>query len=76
MNKDQLLHLHGLFAQIREETAERHDIQTPNYNETDAGPMSLHMSKDKHKVAVFELAADLAEQTQQVEEIQKPTLET
>lgn len=76
MNKDQLLHLHGLLGEVRKEVDERDNLSTPEYDKIETGPMSLHKSKNDHKTAVFTLASDLAEQTQEVtEQTQEETIE-
>ena len=58
MKKQELIHLHGLLAQVRNhyegsnETAVEHE----RYDELGVRPTSIHKSKTEHKRAVFALA--------------------
>ena len=58
MKKQELIHLHGLLAQVRdhyeESTGETVDHQ--RYTELGVKPTSIHKSKTDHKAAVFALA--------------------
>ncbi len=58
MKKQELIHLHGLLAEVREqcETWENDAFDLEAYRETGVRPTSIHKSKTDHKAAVFELA--------------------
>lgn len=58
MKKQELIHLHGLLAEVCkhcEETAGI-DVETNEYAELGVRPTSIHRSKTDHKDAVFALA--------------------
>lgn len=61
MKKQELIHLHGLLAQVR--THYEHTMDTEVEPETYEGlgirPTSIHKSKTQHKEAVFALATDI-----------------
>ncbi|WP_224335771.1 UPF0058 family protein [Haloprofundus halobius] len=58
MKKQELIHLHGLLAEVRSQ--QEHWIDTEldltEYNELGVRPTSIHKSKTDHKAAVFKLA--------------------
>ena len=58
MKKQELIHLHGLLAQVQnhyeKETGD--DVQHDEYTELGVKPTSIHKSKTDHKAAVFALA--------------------
>jgi len=58
MKKQELIHLHGLLAQVQnhyeEETGETVDHE--EYTAQGVQPTSIHKSKTDHKAAVFALA--------------------
>lgn len=58
MKKQELIHLHGLLAEVRDqcEAWENNSLDLEAYNETGVRPTSIHKSKTDHKAAVFELA--------------------
>lgn len=58
MKKQELIHLHGLLAEVREqcEAWENEEFSIENYENLDVRPTSIHKSKTDHKDAVFKLA--------------------
>ncbi len=57
MKKQELIHLHGLLAEVRDQCEEwGTDMNLESYEETGVKPTSIHRSKTDHKAAVFELA--------------------
>lgn len=57
MRKQELIHLHGLFAEVTL-YFEHHEDATLNlqeYRALSVNPRSLHHSKEEHKIAVVEL---------------------
>ncbi|MFB6166231.1 MAG: UPF0058 family protein [Haloarculaceae archaeon] len=58
MKKQELIHLHGLLAQVQNHYEERtgNVVEHDEYAEISVRPTSIHMSKDDHKDAVFALA--------------------
>lgn len=60
MKKQELVHLHGLLAEVKnhyEEWGKDPDLEV--YDNLGVKPSSIHMSKDDHKEAVFALAYSL-----------------
>ncbi|MFW5949961.1 MAG: UPF0058 family protein [archaeon] len=58
MKKQELIHLHGLLAQVRDhyEEAAGESVNHERYTELGVKPTSIHKSKTDHKAAVFALA--------------------
>ncbi len=58
MKKQELIHLHGLLAQVRNhyEETQGDEVDHENYDELGVRPTSIHKSKTDHKEAVFALA--------------------
>ena len=58
MKKQELIHLHGLLAQVRNhyEQIEGGPVDHETYTELGVRPTSIHRSKTEHKRAVFALA--------------------
>ncbi|MFD1515401.1 UPF0058 family protein [Halomarina rubra] len=58
MKKQELIHLHGLLAQVRNhyEASNATDVDHERYDELGVRPTSIHKSKTEHKRAVFALA--------------------
>jgi len=57
MKKQELIHLHGLLAEVVDwcETTADTSIPAEKYEELDTRPASIHRSKTDHKDAVFAL---------------------
>jgi hypothetical protein len=58
MKKQELIHLHGLLAEVSNHFEERVDqpIECIAYENQEVRPTSIHKSKTEHKEAVFALA--------------------
>jgi len=58
MKKQELIHLHGLLAQVSNhvEEIEGAPVDETSYDELGVRPTSIHRSKTEHKRAVFALA--------------------
>ncbi len=58
MKKQELIHLHGLLAEVRNhyEQSAGTEVDDENYRELGVRPTSIHKSKTDHKAAVFALA--------------------
>jgi hypothetical protein len=58
MKKQELIHLHGLLAEVRNHYEERAETEIGHERYTELGvrPTSIHKSKTDHKDAVFALA--------------------
>jgi hypothetical protein len=66
MKKQELIHLHGLLAEVcnhYEQLAEC-DVEHADYSELGVRPTSIHKSKTDHKAAVFALADGITEEMQ------------
>ena len=60
MKKQELIHLHGLLAEVRSECEARdEDLDLTEYEELGVKPTSIHRSKTDHKAAVFKLAGGI-----------------
>ncbi|WP_299263547.1 UPF0058 family protein [Halorientalis sp.] len=61
MKKQELIHLHGLLAQVQNHYEEKtgNDVEHDEYERVSVQPTSIHMSKDDHKDAVFALAGGI-----------------
>ena len=58
MKKQELIHLHGLLAEVRNHYEQSAGIEVDHekYDELGVRPTSIHKSKTDHKAAVFALA--------------------
>lgn len=58
MKKQELIHLHGLLAQVQNhyEAESGSDVEHDEYAELGVKPTSIHRSKTDHKAAVFAIA--------------------
>ena len=63
MKKQELIHLHGLLAQVENhyETETGNDVAHEEYTAMGVQPTSIHKSKTEHKTAVFALAGDITD---------------
>ncbi|SDF77505.1 UPF0058 family protein [Halorientalis regularis] len=61
MKKQELIHLHGLLAQVQNHYEEKtgNEVEHDEYERVNVRPTSIHMSKDDHKDAVFALAGGI-----------------
>ncbi len=73
MKKQELIHLHGLLAQVQthyeEETGT--DVEHDEYADLGVQPTSIHKSKTDHKAAVFAIAQGITSsmETQETEPV-------
>ena len=72
MKKQELIHLHGLLAEVCEhyEQMAKCDVQHARYSELGIRPTSIHKSKTDHKAAVFALADGITEEMER--EVEAP----
>lgn len=58
MKKQELIHLHGLLAEVREKYEQNSgtEVEPDAYDGLGCRPTSIHKSKTDHKRAVFALA--------------------
>lgn len=62
MQKEEIIQLHTLFAQIKNEVEQQADATSfEEYEALDILPHHIHKSKDDHKRAVFVLGKGLAQ---------------
>jgi hypothetical protein len=61
MKKQELIHLHGLLSEVRDqyESWQDEDLDLDEYRSLGVRPTSIHKSKTEHKEAVFELASGI-----------------
>ncbi|WP_232701849.1 UPF0058 family protein [Halobacterium wangiae] len=70
MKKQELIHLHGLLAEVGNyyEQRENDDIPLDEYEDLGVRPTSIHKSKTDHKAAVFALAGGITSTMNDAEE--------
>ncbi|WP_227379272.1 UPF0058 family protein [Haladaptatus halobius] len=63
MKKQELIHLHGLLAEIktRYETQNDRTLDCADYEATGVRPTSIHRSKTDHQEAVFKLLNEITD---------------
>ena len=68
MKKQELIHLHGLLAEVSNDLATYHDVtfELADYESLGVRPTSIHKSKTDHKAAVSTLADELTEELEAV----------
>ncbi|RQG90360.1 metal-binding protein [Natrarchaeobius halalkaliphilus] len=61
MKKQELIHLHGLLAEVSNQCAEWNNCQIDleEYESLGIRPTSIHKSKTDHKAAVFAIAGGI-----------------
>ncbi|PSQ11320.1 metal-binding protein [Halobacteriales archaeon QS_5_70_15] len=76
MKKQELIHLHGLLAEVRNhyEQSIGTEIDDESYRELGVRPTSIHKSKTDHKAAVFALADGIT--SEMVVETEQPVPST
>lgn len=64
MKKQELIHLHGLLAQVQNHYEEQTgtEVSREKYVELGVQPTSIHKSKTDHKDAVFALATSITDE--------------
>jgi hypothetical protein len=72
MKKQELIHLHGLLAEVRNHYEQRtgDDVAATEYETLGVRPTSIHKSKTDHKAAVFALADGITDEM--TEEVAEP----
>ena len=70
MKKQELIHLHGLLAEVHTQIEEWDDDEVPltAYNELGVKPTSIHKSKTDHKAAVFKLVKGITSSLDEAEQ--------
>ncbi|MCU4753288.1 UPF0058 family protein [Halobacteria archaeon AArc-curdl1] len=63
MKKQELIHLHGLLAEVSNQCAKWNDcpVALDEYESLGIRPTSIHKSKTDHKAAVFALAGGITD---------------
>jgi len=69
MKKQELIHLHGLLAEISNHYEERNGVPVDldEYESLGVRPTSIHKSKTDHKAAVFALATGITSEMESEE---------
>ncbi|WP_336021801.1 UPF0058 family protein [Halobellus salinisoli] len=70
MKKQELIHLHGLLAEVHTQVEmwEDEDVSLEAYNELGVRPTSIHKSKTDHKAAVFKLVKGITSSLDEAEQ--------
>ncbi len=70
MKKQELIHLHGLLAEVSNQCGEwdGNGIDLDEYESLGIRPTSIHKSKTDHKAAVFALAGGITRHVREGEE--------
>ena len=76
MKKQELIHLHGLLAEVPIYCKENYDVSfdVREYEEQKIRPTSIHQSKTDHKNAVFSLARGICAFLDPKEEVEQITI--
>ncbi|MFT4923269.1 MAG: hypothetical protein ACI8XM_002495 [Haloarculaceae archaeon] len=69
MKKQELIHLHGLLAQVQNHYEEEtgNTVEHDKYTTLGVQPTSIHKSKTDHKAAVFALAKGITSEMEDTE---------
>lgn len=63
MNKQEIIHLHGLLDEIKYQCNEwGHELDSSEYEELDVGPKSLYKNREDHRKAVLTLSEMVAKE--------------
>ena len=78
MKKQELIHLHGLLAEVRDQCEEWHgeEFDTTDYETLGVRPTSIHRSKTDHKRAVFRLAGGITSSVDDADTVTETETET
>ena len=73
MKKQELIHLHGLLAEVGNYYEEEHSAQInlDEYDSLGVRPTSIHKSKTDHKAAVFAMANAITSEMSEAEADEK-----
>ena len=69
MKKQELIHLHGLLAEVGNYYEEEHstEVNLDEYESLGVRPTSIHKSKTDHKAAVFAMAKAITSEMTEAE---------
>lgn len=69
MKKQELIHLHGLLAEVSSDIAAYHEteLDLDEYDSLGVRPTSIHKSKTDHKAAVAALARGITTEMQELD---------
>jgi hypothetical protein len=69
MKKQELIHLHGLLAEVHSqvEAWDENEVELTEYVELGVRPTSIHKSKTDHKAAVFKIAKGITSSLEEPE---------
>lgn len=67
MKKQELIHLHGLLAELQQQFDDAGETVSEEYRELGVQPTSIHRSKTDHKAAVFALIHGVTEELQEAD---------
>ena len=62
MKKQELIHLHGLLAELQNNSDAAGEAPSDEYRELGVQPTSIHRSKTDHKAAVFALIHSITDE--------------
>ncbi|AEN06087.1 UPF0058 family protein [Halolamina sp.] len=62
MKKQELIHLHGLLAELQNNSDAAGEMPSDEYRELGVQPTSIHRSKTDHKAAVFALIHSITDE--------------
>ncbi|WP_049980756.1 UPF0058 family protein [Halolamina rubra] len=68
MKKQELIHLHGLLAELQSQFDAAGETVSEEYRELGVQPTSIHRSKTDHKAAVFALIHGVTDELESDEE--------
>ena len=73
MKKQELIHLHGLLAEVGNYYEEEHstEVNLDDYESLGVRPTSIHKSKTDHKAAVFAMAKAITSEMTEAEASEK-----
>ena len=73
MKKQELIHLHGLLAQVQNHYEEEtgNTVEHDEYAKLGVQPTSIHKSKTDHKAAVFAMAKAITSEMHEAEADEK-----
>jgi hypothetical protein len=65
MKKQELIHLHGLLAELQTQSDAAGERPSEKYRELGVQPTSIHRSKTDHKAAVFALIHGITDELEE-----------
>ncbi|QZA88834.1 UPF0058 family protein [Salinarchaeum sp. IM2453] len=78
MKKQELIHLHGLLAEVSNDIAAYYEaeLELEEYESLGVRPTSIHQSKTDHKAAVSALARGITSEMHELEEKEEEAVAT